>query len=224
MLALLFATALAADASPRGFLGPGGVLGAGHHAVLVTADTELTGYPTVYAGWRVGLGGTADLGIEAGGNDKAWLARLHTRLRLVEAVDDRLFLGLRLRVEAKRHLQTFPPGEFRPIDDLGATVIPELSLGGRIGRERRHAVGWLGYVYVDLDVRPGVPPELYAIPGGVFYEHASRIGVNVLVDAAVGFELGNPATAAFPIPRIELVVGWIAPRARRGAPHVPNGD
>ncbi len=215
---MLWMLTAAAAPNHRGFLGPGGVVEVGHHAVSLTADTELTGYPTAYLGWRTGLGGIADLGFEAGGNDKAWLARLHTRLLLAEAPDARWAFAFRLRVEAKRHVQTFPPGEFRAIDDLGATVIPELSVGVRVGARRRHVVGWLGYVYVDVDARPDHPPELYVIPGGLFYEAATAPGVNVAVQAGVGFEIGNPATAGFAIPRIELIVGWIAPRARDTTP------
>ncbi|MCB9663310.1 MAG: hypothetical protein H6732_04300 [Alphaproteobacteria bacterium] len=206
-LALAILCAAPAQETP-GLLGPAGLPRPGQHALLVTADTELSGYPTVHLGWRHAPLDGLDVGLEVGGNDVAALVRLLLGGRIWEGAADRVFLGTRLRAEFKRHAQVFPTGEFRPIDDLGFVFAPELSLGVRLGRERRHALHVYAYGYADLDVR-GRPVEWFGIPGGLGYEWASRSGFHLLVDGAVGLELGNPDTAGEPIPRLRLLLGWL---------------
>lgn len=206
-LALLTAPSADDGLRDRSLLGPGGLVAPQRHVVLATADTELTGYPTAYVGWRMGVLPWLDVGVAAGGNDKAQLGRVQAGFRFWQGAEDHLFLGARLRLEWKHHEQTFPAGEFRPIDDLGLVVAPELGFGARFGRRDTHVVHAYGYWYGDVDVR-GLPFEHYGIPIGLGYELSMAAGFHLVLDAAVGWELGNPTTAGFLIPRARLILGW----------------
>lgn len=190
------------------FLSPAGVLAPGQHALFVTGDTELTGYPTVGLGWRVGLGGFADAGVEVAGIDKAFLGRLHGKVRLWESPNRRGFIGLRLRTEFKRHEQDVDPETFRPIDDFGPIVAPELSVGLRLGEGRQHAVYYATIYYLDVDVRDGYPLEHYYLPALFGYGYHHESGLHAMADAGVFYELGNVDTVAEWVPRFRLRAGW----------------
>lgn len=205
------ATPIAVTAAPAGdgaFLGPGGVLSDGTRAVLVEADTELSGYPTVVVGFRRGVTPGLDLGVELGGIDVAFLGRLHAKLRLWESEDHAWYTGLRLRLDFKRHRQDFPEGEFRPIDDLGFAVVPVLSLSRRFGDRAAHAIHVSIFYYLDLDIRPGFEPEHYVAPAMIGYEHRFGNGLFLQVDLGVAFELLQPVTEGVPIPKGRLVAGY----------------
>ncbi len=208
LLLSLPALARAAPDPERGpaFLGGGGILPSGRHAIFVIADTELSGYPVPLIGWRVGLGNLADLGLEAGGNDVALLARLHAKLLLFESGCQRWFAGLRLRTEVKRHRQSF--GElFRPIDDLGLTFVPELSFALRLGARRQHALVYSAFYYLDLDIRPGRELEHYLLPAMLGWEWRFARRFHLGLDAGVFFELFQPKTAGEPLFKFQLTVG-----------------
>lgn len=211
LLALLLASplsALARSSADRGpaFLGGGGILPAGKHAVFVIADTELSGYPVPLVGWRVGLGDLADVGLEAGGNDVALLARLHGKLLLFESGCRRAYLGLRLRTEVKRHRQSF--GDlFRPIDDLGLTVVPELSAALRLGARRQHALSYSAFYYFDVDVRAGRDVEHYVLPALLGWEWRLARRFHLGLEAGVFFELLQPKTAGEPLLKLQLLLG-----------------
>lgn len=198
-------TTSSADRGPA-FLGGGGILPSGRHAVFVIADTELSGYPVPLVGWRVGLRDLVDLGVEAGGNDVALLARLHGKLLLVEAGGQRAFLGLRLRTEVKRHRQSF--GDlFRPIDDLGLTFVPEVSAALRLGARRQHALSYSAFYYFDVDVRAGRDVEHYILPALLGWEWRFARRFHLGLDAGVFFELLQPKTAGEPLLKLQLLLG-----------------
>jgi len=213
LLALLLLFPLPSPAAPasspdRGpaFLGGGGILPAGRNAFFAIADTELSGYPVGIAGWRIGLGDLADLGLEAGGNDVALLARVHAKLLLFESGCRRWFVGLRLRTEMKRHRQSF--GEvFRPIDDLGLTFVPELSVALRLGARRQHALTYSLFTYFDVDVRPNRETEYYLLPAMVGWEWRFARRFHLGLDAGVFFELLQPKTAGEPLFKLQLLLG-----------------
>ncbi|HZO14197.1 MAG TPA: hypothetical protein VFB62_13090 [Polyangiaceae bacterium] len=123
------------------FVGPAGVVAAEHHAVFVSADNELPGYPAIEVGWRYGIAGVADVGLEVQAIHVAVLGRVHGKLRLYEDEEGRSFLGLRLRVDFKRQKQAVSPEVFRDIDDFGFVLAPEYSAAMRFTRERNHATG-----------------------------------------------------------------------------------
>jgi hypothetical protein len=209
-VALLLLLSLPAPARAQGpaFLGPAGVLAARSHAVFLHADTELSGYPTPFLGWRMGLGGVADLGLEAGATGVAAVGRLHAKARLYESPARRWFAGARLRVEFKRHKQDF--GEiFRPIDDLGFTLVPELSVGLRLGARSEHALHYAAFYYLDVDVRAGRGPEHYVLPGMIGYEGRLWRGLHLGVEAGVFFEVGQPRTAGEPLLKATLTLGYV---------------
>lgn len=213
LLPLLLLIPLSASATPassdRGpaFLGAGGILPARTHAVFLLADTELSGYPVGLLGWRVGLGDLADVGLEGGGNDVALLARLHAKLLLFESGCRCWFAGLRLRVELKRHRQTFPEGIFRPIDDLGLTFVPELSFALRLGARRQHAISYSIFTYFDVDVRPTRELEYYFLPAMIGWELRFARRFHLGLDAGIFFELGQPRTAGEPIFKLQALIG-----------------
>lgn len=218
LLALLLTPAAAARAvaaapapatePPRpAFLGAGGILPAGVHAVFINADTELSGYPAGFLGWRMGLANRLDVGVEAGGNDVAVLGRLHAKVRLFETDSRRWFAGGRLRLELKRHRQEF--GEaFRPIDDLGFTLVPELSLGWRFGAARDHALFAASFYYLDIDVRAGRGLDHYLLPAMVGYEGRLWRGLHLAVEAGLFFEVGRPETAGDPLMKAGVTLGY----------------
>lgn len=206
----------AADAAPQSnkqlapspaFLGPGGILPASTVALVAKADGELSFFPSLFVGWRVGLGGHVDLGLEAGGLHTAALGRLHLKARLFESESRRWFFGLRLRVELKRHEQDF--GDAFVIDDWGLTFVPELSLGWRLGRDLRHVVYWAGYYYYDVDLRSDHEVEHYVLPALLGYEHRFDGGLHLGADLGVFFQLFNAETEGLPIPRIRLMAGYV---------------
>jgi hypothetical protein len=202
-------SAAAADENVRSYLGPAGVLAADHHAVFVSADNELAGYPAVELGWRYGVAGVADVGLEVQAIDVAVLGRLHGKVRLYEDQPGRGFLGLRLRVDFKRQVQEVDPETFRDIDDFGFVVAPELSAAFRFADERSHAFYYLTYFYLDFDVRPDHPLfEIYYSPILVGYEWRHSSGFHLLNDVAAGFELFNPETTGELILRARVRVGW----------------
>lgn len=188
-------------------LGPGGTLTEGQHALFLMADTELAGYPAVFVGWRVGIGELGDFGIEAGGIDVAGLGRLHLKLRLLEPEDHAYFVGLRFRLEIKRHKQDFGGG-FRPIDDLGLVFSPELTAGFRFGENRRHILHLAASWYFDIDVRVGYGYEHFVMPLRIGYEYREPSGFHVIFDAGVFFEVFEPRTAGEPIPALRLIGGY----------------
>jgi hypothetical protein len=213
---LVLLLAHSASAAPRpakptdrapAYLGPGGILPSGTHAFFLLADTELSGYPAGFLGWRMGLGDLADVGLEGGGNDAALVARVHAKLRLWEPPGRRWFTGLRLRVEMKRHQQTFDSGTFRPIDDLGLTFVPELSFALRLGAQRQHALSYAAFYYLDVDVRPGRGVEHYLLPAMLGWEMRFARRFHLELDAGVFFELMQPKTAGEPLFKLQLLVG-----------------
>lgn len=198
-----------ARAAEPSYLGPGGVLAADRSAVFLSADTELPGYPAVELGYRHGLFGVLDLGVEAQLADVAVLGRVSGKVRLWTAPAERGFLGLRVRVDFKRQKQDVTDETFRDIDDLGFVIAPELSAAVRFGPEREHAIHYMTYVYLDLDVRPDHPFfEWYYAPIMAGYEYHHPIGFHVLADVGVGWEVGNPKTYGELIPRLRLSAGW----------------
>jgi hypothetical protein len=197
-----------AASSSSGFLGGGGVLPHRVHAIFVNADTELSGYPAGFLGWRVGLGGFSDVGLELGGDDKAFLGRLHGKLRVLESASRRWFVGARLRVELKRHKQDFG-SVFRPIDDFGFAFVPELSLGVRLGARRRQVLYYETFYYLNVDVRRDYPPTHYVMPGLIGYEARLWRGLHLGVEAGVFFEVAQPATAGEPLIKAGLTLGWV---------------
>jgi hypothetical protein len=197
-----------AGAEPPSFLGPAGLLAEGRHAVFVSADTELPGYPAVELGWRYGLG-FGDVGLELQAIDVAIAARLHAKIRVYEDPRGRGFLGFRLRFDFKRQVQAVDPDTFRDIDDFGPVLAPEFSAAMRFGAERNHAIHYFTYFYLDFDVRSGEPPfEAYYAPVVVGYEWRHESGFHFVTDTGVGVELGNPDTYGELIPRIRARLGW----------------
>ena len=197
------------QATPPGpaFLGPGGILPPSTVALVFKADGELSFFPSIFVGWRVGIGGFMDLGLEAGGLHTAALGRLHVKLRLWESLSHRWFLGIRLRTEIKRHEQDF--GDAFDIDDWGITFVPELSLGWRLGRHLRHVVYWAAYYYYDVDFRADHEVEHYVLPALLGYEYRFPCGLHLGGDLGVFLQLFKPETEGLPIPRIRLTVGYV---------------
>ena len=193
---------------PAAFLGAGGILPAGVRAVLLEADTELTGYPTFIVGVRRGFADRLELGIELGGIDVVFLGRLHAKVAFWEPASRAWFIGMRLRVDFKRHQQRFGEGVFRPIDDFGFGVVPALLASHRFGDDRAHALHYSVFYYFDIDVRPGHRVEHFLGPAVLGYEYRFPFGLHVQADVGVGFELLNPETAGEPIPKLQLVVGY----------------
>ncbi|MFO0551009.1 MAG: hypothetical protein U0271_21645 [Polyangiaceae bacterium] len=198
-----------AHAAEPSFLGPGGVLGDGQSAVFLSGDTELPGYPALEIGYRHGFFGVLDLGLETQIADVAVVARVSGKVRLWTDPRERGFLGLRVRVDFKRQKQDVTDETFRDIDDLGFVIAPEFSAAVRFGPGREHALHYLTYVYLDLDVRPDQPLfEWYYAPAMIGYEYHHPIGFHVFADAGVGWEVGNPKTYGELIPRLRLSIGW----------------
>ena len=189
------------------FLGPGGILPPATVALVFKADGELSFFPSVFVGWRVGIGGHVDLGLEAGGLHTAAVGRLHFKVRLWESLDHRWFLGLRLRAEVKRHEQFF--SEAFDIDDWGMALIPELSLGLRLGRDLRHAVYYAAYYYYDIDFRKGREIEHYLMPAMLGYEYRFMWGLHLGGDIGAVMQLFNAETAGDVFPRLRIFVGYV---------------
>lgn len=189
------------------FLGPGGILPPSTVALVFKADGELSFFPSLFVGWRVGIGGYLDLGLEAGGLHTAAVGRLHLKARLWESLDHRWFLGIRLRAEVKRHQQKF--SEAFDIDDWGVALIPELSLGLRLGRDLRHAVYWAAYYYYDIDFREDREVEHYAMPTMLGYEHRFPWGLHLGGDVGLVMQLFNPETEGDVFPRFRFLAAYV---------------
>jgi hypothetical protein len=156
----------------------------------------------------MGLFDVADFGVEVGGIDVAVLGRLHAKVRLFESRERLWFSGVRLRVEFKRHKQDF--GElFRPIDDLGFTFVPELSMGLRLGSRRSQALSFSVFYYLDVDVRADHGLDHYFMPGLLGYEVHLWHGLHLGLEAGVFFEIGRPKTAWEPIIKAGLTLGYL---------------
>jgi hypothetical protein len=198
-----------ADGASPSFLSPAGVVAAGRDVFYLGGDTELPGYPAVEVGWREGIRGVADLGLELQAIDVAVTVGLHAKLRLYEDPARRGFIGVRLRAQMKRQKQDVDPETFRDLDDFGPVVAPEQSAGLRFGRAREHALYWFSYVYFDFDVRPREPVlQAFYAPAVVGYEWHHRSGFHLVADAGLGWELQNPETFGIAIPRLRLSLGW----------------
>ncbi len=189
------------------FLGPGGILPPGTVALVAKADGELSFFPSLFVGWRVGIGGHVDLGLEAGGLHTAAVGRLHVKARLWESMDHRWFLGLRLRAEVKRHEQDF--GDAFDIDDWGVTLIPELSVGLRLGQTLRHAVYYAAYYYYDIDFRSDRGVEHYLMPVMLGYEHRLRGGFHLGGDVGLLMQLFKAETAGDVFPRMRVFAAYV---------------
>jgi hypothetical protein len=201
--------AYADDAPAPSYLSPAGVVAGGHDVLYLGADTELPGYPAVELGWRHGIAGIADLGLEAQAIDVALTAGLHAKLRLYEDRARRAFIGARLRAQFKRQKQDVDPETFRDLDDAGPVIAPEVSAGLRFGADRDHAIYYFSYLYLDFDVRPDEPVlQAYYAPLLLGYEWHHASGFHLVTDGGLGWEVANPATFGKLIPRLRLSLGW----------------
>lgn len=193
-------------ASPAAYLSPGGILPHGRVAYFVEGDTELPGYPAVFVGVRRGAIDWFDYGVAVGGIDTLFVARLHGKARLFEDAGRRWFVGLRLRLEFKRHQQTF--SDFPPLDDFGFTVVPEVSVARRFGDRAEHALYYAAHYTLDIDVRQGRDLQHYVMVGMVGYEYRFAFGLHLSADVALGTELANPLTEGMFFPRFRFRVGY----------------
>lgn len=127
------------------FMQKGGMLRPGEHSFYFRTNDEWTGFSTCFVGYRFGINGIFNIGVEGGISiiPHVYLAAILCHFKLFETKNKLFFIGARLRTGYKYQDSDFSGGIWPSIvgDDYltlkrnGFYIIPDLTVAFRIGKK-----------------------------------------------------------------------------------------